>query len=309
MSGREFGMLGASIWQSRRFRRLGSDSARLAFCYVISTGHGNTIGTYRLNPAYMAADRNISNDQAEADLLDLGHVGLIDYDGQEHVIHIRRWFERNKITNRKHLAGALRFLGLLPNATPLIGYAAADVLLSAYQSSMGWSDLDAVIDMRTMAKNACEKLVIQHDATPYFHEISTSIDIDLSIALSEALSIALPIERERKNRDRIGIGIERGRVREGERKGKGSTAKRPKGKTSAPPEPASAPRRAGPGTARQQEGAALVAMADLVHNVVNGAVMAKVSTLAPTEGQLATLRAKGMITDDDLAAYQRKATR
>jgi len=113
MSGREFGMLGASIWQSRRFRRLGSDSARLAFCYVISTGHGNTIGTYRLNPAYMAADRNISNDQAEADLLDLGHVGLIDYDGQEHVIHIRRWFERNKITNRKHLAGALRSLSAL----------------------------------------------------------------------------------------------------------------------------------------------------------------------------------------------------
>lgn len=287
MTGRSFGMLGSTIWQSRRFNRLGSDGARLAFCYVISTDHGNLIGTYRLNPNYMAADRSISTDQAEAELEDMAQVGLIDYDGNERLLHVRRWFSRNKITNRNHLIGAVRTLHELPARSALVGLAASDILFSAFSTAGELDSPDAADSMKNIAAKGCENLVVHHGAEKYFKEISALASIPLCEALSIHLSIALPYPSDTP----IDTKREEKRERERDRRGKG----RERTRANAKPEAACAPKRAASPNNRQS--VVLTAMADHVIAVSKGKAEPASKILPPTNDQLQAMIDKQLISE------------
>ena len=295
MTGRSFGMLGSTIWQSRRFNRLGSDGARLAFCYIISCDHGNVIGTYRLNPRYMAADRSISADQAEGELEDMAQVGLIDYDGGEGLIHIRRWFGRNRITNRNYLIGAIRSVHDLPQTSRLVGMAAADVLFSAFSTAENLEDQDAARTMQNIAKKGCGNLIKHHHAAHYLKDISALATPSLLEALSIHLGYtfgSVSKENTDTDRERIGRGRGKGRVRARKR---------------ATPETASAPKRAA-SAVNNNPSVVLALGAEYVLKIAKDKTAALSRILVPDAAQLDAMISKGLISKRDRTAFLRRST-
>lgn len=107
---RDFSKVSPQIWDSERFRTLADDSARLAYLYLLSNGHQNSVGCYRLPSAYACADLGWEPPKYAKVLEALIAAELIGVDGQTHEILILRWFKHNPPTNAKHAQGAFRLV-------------------------------------------------------------------------------------------------------------------------------------------------------------------------------------------------------
>ena len=133
---RPFGMIVTSIWGSNRFRSLPSDTDRLAYFYVHTNAHGNSIGAYRLPQEYLVADMvDIDRDRAMLSIKALQTVDLIEYDPHERAVRITNWFKHNPINSPKHLAGALTQFDKLPSKAAFLPTVAAEIVISAATKS------------------------------------------------------------------------------------------------------------------------------------------------------------------------------
>lgn len=216
---RDFGLVKSSLWGSSRFRRLASDSARLAYVYLHANEHGSAIGCYRLPIQYVAADLSCETVAASAIMDDLKEVGLIDYDSAEQVVRIRKWFDHNPITNPKHLTGAVRSFLRLPSLTEFLPSLAADIIASAWVQAralhdagverkrssnvksreFGDKNLESFAQMVEQMTTLRDQL-FRSDRAPFVKAIS-ELPETLSIALSEGLSIPLSIHERHETRD------------------------------------------------------------------------------------------------------------
>jgi len=88
---RKFGMVGSSVWDSEKFVSLSDDSARLAYLYLCTTHHGNSVGVFRMPPAYLAVDLRWSEGTANSALGELEDARMIEQ-GVEGQIRIAKWF-------------------------------------------------------------------------------------------------------------------------------------------------------------------------------------------------------------------------
>ncbi len=105
---RDFSKVSPRLWESERFRELESDADRLAYLYLLSNTHQNSIGCYRLPPPYACADLCWDPPKYEASEQALVEGGLISVDDHSREILILRWFKHNPPTNPKHYQGAVR---------------------------------------------------------------------------------------------------------------------------------------------------------------------------------------------------------
>ncbi|RMB11888.1 hypothetical protein [Eilatimonas milleporae] len=129
---RDFGKVMSSVWDSERFNRLGDDAwTKLVFHYLLTCRHGNSIGCFRLKPAYVAADMGLDTALAEHCLSRLDSTGLIVWDRAAQVVMIRRHLDINRITNRNHGAGAAKAALSLP-ACPAKTLVIREILTSPY---------------------------------------------------------------------------------------------------------------------------------------------------------------------------------
>lgn len=127
---RAFGMIITSIWGSSKFRSLPDDKSRLAYIYLHTNDHGSSIGAYRLPSEYITADMRIEN--AAQVLGYIAQAGLIEYDHDEHVVRMLKWFPHNPINSPKHLLGAVSKFKSLPGQTKFLGDIAAEIIISAH---------------------------------------------------------------------------------------------------------------------------------------------------------------------------------
>jgi hypothetical protein len=107
---REFSKVSPQIWESKRFRSLADDSARLAYLYLLSNGHQTSAGCYRLPPAYACADIGWEPAKYDAALQALLDAELVDVDRDTNEVFIPRWFKHNPPTNEKHATGTTRLV-------------------------------------------------------------------------------------------------------------------------------------------------------------------------------------------------------
>ena len=85
---RDFSKVSPQIWESERFKSLADDSARLAYLYLLSNGHQNSIGCYRLPTAYACADMGWPAPKFEAALAALVAADLVEADKHSAANHI-----------------------------------------------------------------------------------------------------------------------------------------------------------------------------------------------------------------------------
>ena len=215
---RPFGKVTSSLWGSSKFRALASSKSRLAYIYLLTNDHGNSIGAYRLPLPYISADLEGDLDgkpeTAKSVIADLQRVGLIEYDEAEKVVMIHAWFDHNPITNANHMAGAARAFSQLPSRTSFRARLAVDLMLSGYQSARSLEALGreklasssvkaqsfGQKNLESATKIIEEMLAIKDAISGSEKDLLDAISAlpeRLSIGLSEALSIALPIHRDR----------------------------------------------------------------------------------------------------------------
>jgi hypothetical protein len=114
---RDFSKVSPQIWDSERFKALADDSARLAYLYLLSNGHQNSIGCYRLPAAYACADMGWTAPKYQAALAALIAAELIEADDQTREVLIPRLFKHNPPTNAKHAQGAFRLVEKIESST------------------------------------------------------------------------------------------------------------------------------------------------------------------------------------------------
>ncbi len=107
---RDFSKVSPQIWDSERFRNLPDDSVRLAYLYLLSNGHQNSIGCYRLPSAYACADLDWPAAKFEIVEKALVDATLVDVDFGTREVWIPLWFKHNPPTNPKHAQGAFRLV-------------------------------------------------------------------------------------------------------------------------------------------------------------------------------------------------------
>lgn len=130
-------MIGTSIWRSKRFRALTSDSARLTYLYLHTTSHGNSLGAFVIPPEMAALDRKRPADEIREDYLELQKVGLIAYDPEEELLLIHGFYKFNAVGSRKHLAGPIKLVASLPDS-PVKVLAVCGLIVALFERWTEW---------------------------------------------------------------------------------------------------------------------------------------------------------------------------
>jgi hypothetical protein len=330
---KEFGKVSSSIWHSRRFNLLPTDSARLSFLYLVTNEHGNPINTYRLPPAYLAADRGISPQQAEEDLKDLRTVRLIDYDDKERVVHIYGWARAQKFTNRKHQAAGIFALSQLPPKSAVTALGAASLMVASYRFAASYREailtsnegietkrrkLGICEEAENRAKKAVGNLLKVHSLCEYtlklcepsefdvIQRLAEALGIELSEALCIELSIELPIGLSPQQRKTTTITTSETPYTStptptilnlnGER-GRGGEEE------PSPSADAPSPLSGGAPAQTKRKSVMLEHMARRVKAVARGEDKPPIGSLAPTPQALASMLVAGLISEEERDAY------
>ena len=113
---REFTKISPQLWDCDGFRGQ-DDTARLAYLYLLSNSHQNSVGCYRLPAAYASADLEWPPQKWERALEALIGAGLVKYDMETREVFISDWFQHNPPTNAKHHLGCERLIDKIKSST------------------------------------------------------------------------------------------------------------------------------------------------------------------------------------------------
>ncbi|WP_163369304.1 hypothetical protein [Endozoicomonas acroporae] len=110
---KEFGKVSSQFWISDDIQPL-SDKARLLALYLLTTGHGNLIGIFRMPKGYMAADLNWDEPSVERAIAELTTSGFLLASDQCQYICIPQFMEHNPVDNITQIDARLKLLVKLP---------------------------------------------------------------------------------------------------------------------------------------------------------------------------------------------------
>lgn len=158
---RQFGIIGGSIWKSKRFRQLETDLSRLTYLYLHTTSYGNSAGAFVLPPEMTALDLKVSPDTVRGAYLELAQVNLIRYDPDEELLQIANFFRFNPISSRKHLAGPTRILDALPES-PVRAIAVAELVANLVTRTSEWQSKVTRLQAQLQTESATSRM--QKDA-------------------------------------------------------------------------------------------------------------------------------------------------
>lgn len=106
---------GEALWRSKRFLTA-SDKAKLAYIYLLSNPHSNSIGAYALPDGYALADLGWTLGEYQAARDELSAAGLILFDEDFSVVFVMNWFKHSPPQNEKHAQGCQRMIDELESA-------------------------------------------------------------------------------------------------------------------------------------------------------------------------------------------------
>ncbi|MDZ7868802.1 MAG: hypothetical protein U5L02_06290 [Rheinheimera sp.] len=112
---RDYGKISTSIWRSKKFNGLASDSERLFYFYLHTCQHVNSVGCYSLPIGYIMADLDWTKKAAIEAIDSLSKAGLIAYDSEESLLRLVDYLKHDQFTNPKHAAGAVKIAIALPD--------------------------------------------------------------------------------------------------------------------------------------------------------------------------------------------------
>lgn len=136
---RPFAMISSSIWRSKKFRKLRSDSARLAYFFLHSHEGGNSLGAFHMPPEQAALGmKRDAEDLIEA-YAELQGVNLIRYDEEEELLYIVGFVTHSPPQSYKHLSGLNRIFKGLPEG-PIKSEIAAEIMNALEAKAAEWSD-------------------------------------------------------------------------------------------------------------------------------------------------------------------------
>lgn len=164
MAGRRFGQVRQSMFGSKKVRALPDDGCRYAFVYLISCGHGNAVGYYRLPPDYMAADLDTTADEARRRIGEMCKVGLIDYDDDEQLVRVRNWWSddgQGDIASYKALMGASRAALDIPRGCIFRASVAVELVAAALLKCDEWSTDASKKDSISTRLQIIEQLILR----------------------------------------------------------------------------------------------------------------------------------------------------
>jgi hypothetical protein len=104
---REFSKIKTTVWKSKRLRALADKvlTPRILFLYLLANEHGNSCGCFDLDPLYVCADLQCSNEDFERCMKALCEVSLVSFDSATTTVLIHKWEDENAPTNPKHAMG------------------------------------------------------------------------------------------------------------------------------------------------------------------------------------------------------------
>jgi hypothetical protein len=185
------------------------------YFYLQTSPYHTSVGAFTMPSALIASDTGLNDpDLAEEALRELEEAGLIVWDAEEEVVAITNFLEHRAPTSRKHLAGIMRALELVPKATKIRQRVAAELTVAIFKRAREWTDPKAK-EARAGFLDIAAKLIKDENLQGTITDPSFGLPDDLLIALSDALLIELPIKGKGKNRKGGGIGEGGGKV-EGE---------------------------------------------------------------------------------------------
>jgi hypothetical protein len=111
---RDYGKISTSIWNSQKFRSLQSDDARLAYFYLHTCPHVNSVGCFVLRDGYAAADLGWAPERYRKAMDSLSIANLIAIDRVEDTVRIVDFLRHDPLTNPKHASGAVKLAMSLP---------------------------------------------------------------------------------------------------------------------------------------------------------------------------------------------------
>ncbi|WBA84427.1 hypothetical protein [Endozoicomonas sp. GU-1] len=110
---KEFGKVSSQFWISDDIQPL-SDKAKLLALYLLTTGHGNLIGIFRMPKGYIAADLNWEEPSVERAIAELTASGFLLASDQCQYICIPQFMEHNPVDNITQIDARLKLLVKLP---------------------------------------------------------------------------------------------------------------------------------------------------------------------------------------------------
>ncbi|WBA81565.1 hypothetical protein [Endozoicomonas sp. GU-1] len=110
---KDFGKVSGQFWISDDIQSL-SDKAKLLALYLLTTGHGNLIGIFRMPKGYIAADLNWDEPSVERAIAELTTSGFLLASDQCQYICIPQFMEHNPVDNITQIDARLKLLVKLP---------------------------------------------------------------------------------------------------------------------------------------------------------------------------------------------------
>ncbi len=194
---RPFGLVASSIWRSKKFRALPSDADRLAYLYLHTTPHGNSIGAFVLPPELANLELRSTPDAVNSSFEALHRVGLIRYDASEELVQIRNFFTFNSFSSRKHFAGSWKVFNSLPDCR-LKEMVACDIVVSLFNRATSWEGKVEANDARGQFLNDAAQIIKTRRLQTLICSPELGISIDVLIPLSEQVLIPLPIQQRQE---------------------------------------------------------------------------------------------------------------
>jgi hypothetical protein len=111
---RDYAKISTTIWNSRKFRSLATDDARLLYFYLHTCQHVNSVGCFVLPDHYAMGDLGWTKDRYLKAMDSLSKAYLVAMDQAENLIRIIDFTKHDPFTNPKHAEGALRVAMSLP---------------------------------------------------------------------------------------------------------------------------------------------------------------------------------------------------
>ncbi len=112
---KEFGKVSSQFWISDDIQPL-SDRAKLMALYLLTTGHGNLIGIFKLSRGYIADDLCWDRSVVQKALTELESNNFLTLSEQGNYLCINRFMDHNPTVNQKQIIARLNALLLLPDA-------------------------------------------------------------------------------------------------------------------------------------------------------------------------------------------------
>ena len=110
---KEFGKVSGQFWISDDIQSL-SDKAKLLALYLLTTGHGNLIGIFRMPTGYISGDLNWDEPSVERAIAELTTSGFLLASDQCQYICIPQFMKHNPVDNITQIDARLKLLIKLP---------------------------------------------------------------------------------------------------------------------------------------------------------------------------------------------------